>query len=110
MASTLVIRHQIGDYDVWRSAFDRDASDRREHGCTQETVFRAVDDPTTILVAMEYSSRDAALGFLGNPVLKAAGGRGVFREGCLSLPDFTANVPRATQARPMEKGSKELAE
>ena len=72
MASTLVIRHQIGDYDVWRSAFDRDASDRREHGCTQEVVFRAVDDPTTILVAMEYSSRDAALGFLGNPVLKAA--------------------------------------
>ena len=72
MASTLVIRHQIGDYDVWRSAFDRDASDRREHGCTQEAVFRAVDDPSTILVAMEYPSRDAALGFLGNPVLKAA--------------------------------------
>ena len=72
MASTLVIRHQIGDYDVWRSAFDRDAPDRREHGCTQEAVFRGVDDPTTILVAMEYPSRDAALGFLGNPVLKAA--------------------------------------
>ena len=72
MASTLVIRHQIGDYDVWRSAFDRDASDRQEHGCTQETVFRAVDDPTTILVVMEYPSREAALGFLGNPVLKAA--------------------------------------
>ena len=72
MASTLVIRHQIGDYDVWRSAFDRDASDRQEHGCTQEAVFRAVDDPTTILVLMEYPSREAALGFLGNPVLKAA--------------------------------------
>ena len=72
MASTLVIRHQIGDYDVWRSAFDRDAPDRREHGCTQEAVFRGVDDPTSILVAMDYPSRDAALGFLGNPVLKAA--------------------------------------
>ena len=31
-----------------------------------------------------------------NPVLKASAGQGVFREGCLSLPDFTANVPRAT--------------
>jgi quinol monooxygenase YgiN len=72
MASTLVIRHQIRDYDVWRSAFDRDAPDRREHGCTQEAVFRGVDDPTSILVAMDYPSRDAALGFLGNPVLKAA--------------------------------------
>jgi peptide deformylase len=34
-----------------------------------------------------------------NPVLKAASGRGMFREGCLSLPDFTANVPRATDVR-----------
>ena len=72
MASTLVIRHQIRDYDAWRSAFDRDAPDRREHGCTQEAVFRGVDDPTSILVAMDYPSRGAALGFLGSPVLKAA--------------------------------------
>ena len=35
-------------------------------------MFRAVDDPTTILVAMEYPSRHSALGFLGNPELKAA--------------------------------------
>jgi peptide deformylase len=32
-----------------------------------------------------------------NPVMKAASGKGIFREGCLSLPDFTANVPRATE-------------
>lgn len=32
-----------------------------------------------------------------NPELKASSGRGIFREGCLSLPDFTANVPRATE-------------
>lgn len=72
MASTLVIRHQIRDYAVWRSAFDRDAPDRREHGCTQEAVFRGVDDPTSILVTMDYPSRDAALGFVANPVLKSA--------------------------------------
>ena len=72
MASTLVIRHQIGDYDAWRSAFDRDSSNRREHGCTQEAVFRGADDPTTILVSMEFPSRDAALGFLTNPALKHA--------------------------------------
>ena len=31
-----------------------------------------------------------------NPTLAASSGRGMFREGCLSLPDYTANVPRAT--------------
>ena len=34
---------------------------------------------------------------LVNPVLQSSAGTGVFREGCLSLPDFTANVPRATE-------------
>lgn len=34
-----------------------------------------------------------------NPVLQAASGTGIFREGCLSLPDYTANVPRATHVR-----------
>jgi peptide deformylase len=34
-----------------------------------------------------------------NPVQKSASGRGMFREGCLSLPDFTANVPRATDVQ-----------
>ena len=34
---------------------------------------------------------------LVNPVLRTRSGHGIFREGCLSLPDFTANVPRATE-------------
>lgn len=34
-----------------------------------------------------------------NPVLEASQGRDQGREGCLSLPDFTANVPRATAVR-----------
>ncbi len=31
-----------------------------------------------------------------NPVLASSGGREVGREGCMSVPDFTANVARAT--------------
>jgi peptide deformylase len=31
-----------------------------------------------------------------NPVLKSSSGRQIGREGCLSLPDYTANVPRAS--------------
>ena len=34
---------------------------------------------------------------LANPVITAAVGEDVGEEGCLSLPDFTTNVPRATQ-------------
>ena len=36
---------------------------------------------------------------LVNPVLLSRNGEKIGREGCLSLPDFTANVARATQIR-----------
>ena len=36
---------------------------------------------------------------LVNPVIEAAEGAVVGREGCLSVPDFTANVRRATRVR-----------
>jgi peptide deformylase len=36
---------------------------------------------------------------LVNPVLESTAGQGIFREGCLSIPDYTANVPRATSVR-----------
>jgi peptide deformylase len=36
---------------------------------------------------------------LVNPVLESTTGTGIFREGCLSIPDYTANVPRATEVR-----------
>jgi quinol monooxygenase YgiN len=74
MATTLTVQHEVGDYDAWRPAFDTDAENRRRHGCTQETVYRASDDLNNVLVVMEYPSREAALGFLGDPALKAAMG------------------------------------
>jgi peptide deformylase len=38
----------------------------------------------------------AGLVVMMNPVIVARDGREVAREGCMSVPDFTGNVPRAT--------------
>ncbi len=43
--------------------------------------------------------REARLMILVNPRMTAQGGRTVQREGCLSVPDLTGNVPRAKQVR-----------
>lgn len=72
MAITLSAQHRVRDYDTWRSAFDAHAPIRRQHGCTAETVYRGADDPDSIVVVMEYPSREAALGFLADPSLKQA--------------------------------------
>lgn len=72
MGITLTVQHEIRDYDTWRPAFDRDAGDRQRHGCSKESVYRSVDDPNDLVIVMEFSSRDGALAFLGDPELKAA--------------------------------------
>jgi hypothetical protein len=71
MAITVTVTQRVRDYDAWRPAFDGHASVRREHGLTNEAVFRGADDPNSILVVMDGPSRDAVLGFIADPSLKA---------------------------------------
>ncbi len=68
--ATITVQHRVRDYDAWRPAFDGHASVRREHGLTNEAVYRGADDPNAILVVMDCPSREAALGFIGDPSLK----------------------------------------
>ena len=60
---------------------------------------------STMRVAVMDASRNPktatsrGLLVLVNPVLEHPGGWTIGREGCLSIPDFTANVRRATRVR-----------
>jgi hypothetical protein len=71
VATTVTITQQVRDYDLWRPAFDGHAPVRRQHGFTNEVVYRGADDSNSILVAMDAPSRDAVLGFAADPSLKA---------------------------------------
>jgi quinol monooxygenase YgiN len=75
MSTYVHVTHPVADYTTWRLVFDEHGTSRKEHGCLSEQVFRAVDDPNTTLVVMEYPSRAAAEGFLADPSLADAMGR-----------------------------------
>jgi len=71
MAITISVAHQVRDYDVWRPAFDGHAPVRREHGFTNEAVYRGAEDPNSILLVMDCPSREAAFGFMADPSVKS---------------------------------------
>lgn len=82
---TVIVQHQVEDYDAWRPLFDGHGTVRREHECSSERVYRAVDDPNHIAVVMEYPTAEAAEGLLADPSLSEAMSRG----GVIGAPTVT---------------------
>ena len=83
--TTLIVAHDVADYDAWRPVFDEHGTVRKEHGCSEERVYRAVDAPNSVLVVMTYPSRADIDAFVADPSLREAMGRA----GVVSEPEIT---------------------
>ena len=62
--ATLHIEHPITDLSTWASAFDRFAGARREAGVRAERVQRPVDNPTYVVIDLDFDTTDEAEAFL----------------------------------------------
>jgi heme-degrading monooxygenase HmoA len=74
--TVLVVQHKVRDFDSWKPVFDDDESRRREHGAQRHWVYRTVEDPNDVVVAVEFPSADAARSFVQDPGLRDAMERG----------------------------------
>jgi hypothetical protein len=75
----MLTRIVVGDYDVWKSMFDRDAPDARR-AALGHRLFRSADNPAEVFVQVEFDSLEEA---------KAARGR-LLASGVLDrFPDRT---------------------
>lgn len=61
---TLHIEHRITDFDTWSSAFDRFADVRSQAGVRAQRVQRPVDDPTYVVIDLDFDTTDEAEAFL----------------------------------------------
>ncbi len=57
---TLRIEHPVPDFDAWRRAFDADPLDRRGSGVRRYRILRSLDDPSHVLVDLDFDSREEA--------------------------------------------------
>jgi quinol monooxygenase YgiN len=69
---TLVVFHNVADYDRWKPVFDEHEAVRRSHGQLEHRVYRSVDDPNRVVVHNDYPSEEAARAFMDDPSLPAA--------------------------------------
>jgi uncharacterized protein (DUF1330 family) len=74
--ATVIVRHRVEDYEKWRPVFDEHGANRKEHGCTSETVLRDAEEPNEVAIVMAFPTLDDAHAFGADPSLPDAMGRG----------------------------------
>jgi hypothetical protein len=61
---TLHIEHAVTNFDAWSTAFGRFAGLRQQSGVRQQRVQRPVDDPTYVVIDLDFDTTSQAESFL----------------------------------------------
>jgi quinol monooxygenase YgiN len=73
--TTVIVHHQVADFDAWKPVYDEHGAIRRQHGCLRADVYRSASAPNDVTIVSEFPSADAAQAFASDPSLKEAMGR-----------------------------------
>ena len=68
--SSVFIRHQVADFDVWKAAFDEHGTTRRDHGLTDTSLLRDEDDGNMVTIVMSTDDPARAREFLASDDLR----------------------------------------
>lgn len=60
----LQIEYPVPDYDAWKAAFDRDLLDREGSGVRRYRVLRPTDDPSRVVIDLEFEGAGEAEAYL----------------------------------------------
>jgi heme-degrading monooxygenase HmoA len=93
--ATIVVRHKVKDYDTWKAGYDDNGSARKAAGCQGTVVYRNADDPSEVVVVLDWDSLENAKQFASSPELREA----MERAGVIDQPDmyFVNEVDRTSQ-------------
>lgn len=73
--ATLIVRHRVNDYSVWRSMYESVEGLRQKHGCSHEEVLVDPADKQEVFVVHRFPTVDQAEAFAGSDELREAMGR-----------------------------------
>lgn len=58
------IEHSVPNFERWKQAFDSDPADRKGSGVRRYQILRPRDDPSYVMIDLEFDSVDEAEAFL----------------------------------------------
>ncbi|MCK5359289.1 MAG: antibiotic biosynthesis monooxygenase [Gammaproteobacteria bacterium] len=70
--TTILIKHPVQDYTIWKGAFDSFIDTRKASGEKSYHICRPIDEPNNVVILFEWDSLDKAKAFLDSEDLKAA--------------------------------------
>ena len=88
----MMVQHDVADLEAWRDVFESGLSARQSAGELQFEIVTMDGPPATVLAIFEWTSEEAALAFVDDPVVRnAMRSAGVTSEPVITLHD---NDPR----------------
>jgi len=73
--ATLLVHHQVEDYDAWRAVYDSLDGLRTEHGCTDAEVLMDPADKEDLHILHRFPTLEQAQAFAGSSKLREGMGR-----------------------------------
>jgi quinol monooxygenase YgiN len=73
---SVIVQHEVRDYDTWRPVFDEHASVRKHHGASGHEIYRGLDNPNELTIVNHFASREQGEAFASDPSLPEAMQRG----------------------------------
>jgi hypothetical protein len=68
--SSIIIRHRVADFDVWKAAFDEHATVRRDYGLVDTGLLRDEDDANMVTILLSTDDTARAREFLASDSLR----------------------------------------
>jgi quinol monooxygenase YgiN len=68
----VLVRHKVSDYNRWKDAFDSHLATRKRAGETGFRVFHGVDDPSEVVLLLDWQSTEEARKYMGSGELRDA--------------------------------------
>jgi len=93
MRTTLVIRHRVGDFEVWRKVYEGFAPNQRAGGVRSQMALRSTEDPADIVVTHTFDTREAAEAYLEDETLREAMAAATVDDATVSIEFFDEVVP-----------------
>ncbi len=84
MASYVLVRARVRNFEAWKEAYDAHLPVRQEYGLGEEHLLRGADDPNDVVLLFKASSLDRARAFMANPNV----GEAIEKSGVVGKPDI----------------------